>query len=311
LDVLSSVLRELKFEAAAYRLLALTAPWRVGFGQRGVRGIHIVLDGRCELVVADGTVVPLQAGDLVVLPRADPHELRSAGERRAPLVPSAELDASRQGGRIRAGGGGEATSVLCGAFLFGEPGHPALGGLPRLVHVAGDSGRAPGWLAAYVEVLSDAALEGGPGSELVMARLSDALVAQALRFHAEHADDPGWLRGLRDPYVAKALAALHDDLGHPWTLDSLARTAGLSRSAFAARFTAMVGEPPMRYLHDRRMQRAMTILRDERATLERVAARVGYGSEAALSAAFKRHTGRAPGAYRREARRPAELDTRG
>ncbi|HEX8861744.1 MAG TPA: AraC family transcriptional regulator [Actinomycetes bacterium] len=136
-------------------------------------------------------------------------------------------------------------------------------------------------------------------------------MAQALRFHAEHADDPGWLRGLRDPYVARALAALHDDLGHAWTLDSLARTAGLSPSAFAVRFTAMVGEPPMRYLHDRRMQRAMTILRDERATLERVAAAVGYGSQAALSAAFKRHTGRAPGAWRRETRRPAELDTRG
>jgi AraC-like DNA-binding protein len=138
-----------------------------------------------------------------------------------------------------------------------------------------------------------------------MARLSDALVAQALRFHAEHADDPGWLRGLRDPYVAKALAALHDDLGHLWTLDSLASTAGLSRSAFAARFTAMVGEPPMRYLHDRRMQRAMTILRDERVTLERVAAQVGYGSQVALSAAFKRHTGarRAPGGARPGGRR--------
>jgi Cupin len=143
-----------------------------------------------------------------VLPRADPHELRSAGGRRARLVPSAELDASRQGGRIRAGGGGEATSVLCGAFLFGEPAHPALGGLPRLVHVAGDSGRAPRWLAAYVEVLSDAALEGGPGSELVMARLSDALVARALRFHAEHADDPGWLRGLRDPGARRRAGGL-------------------------------------------------------------------------------------------------------
>jgi AraC-like DNA-binding protein len=304
------VLRELKFESVAYRRLELTAPWRVGFEQRGVRGIHIVVDGRCELVVG-GTAVGLAPGDLVVLPRADPHELRSPGAGRVPLVPSMELAARAERGRIRTGGDGDATRILCGAFVFGETAHPALAGLPRLVHVPGATRGAPGWLGAYVEVLTTAALEGGPGSELVMARLSDALVAEALRFHAERADDAGWLHGLRDPYVARALAALHDDLGRHWTLDALARAAGLSRSAFAERFTATVGQPPMRYLHECRMQRAMTILRDERATLGRVAARVGYGSEAALSAAFKRHTGQAPGAYRRAARRPVGLDTRG
>jgi len=128
---------------------------------------------------------------------------------------------------------------------------------------------------------------------------SDALVVRALRFHLDKAEELGWLRGLADPHLAKALVLMHDQLERPWTVASLARVAGLSRAAFAARFSAAVGEAPMAYLLRRRMRRAMTLLRGEQATLARVAESVGYGSEAALSAAFKRHTGSAPGAYRR------------
>ena len=120
-----------------------------------------------------------------------------------------------------------------------------------------------------------------------MARLSEALIARALRFHLDKIDEPGWLKGLGDPQVAKALAAMHDQLEQAWTLVSLARVAGLSRAAFAARFAAKVGEAPMRYLLRNRMRRAMTLLKDEHATLARVAHSVGYGSETALSAAFK------------------------
>ncbi len=129
-----------------------------------------------------------------------------------------------------------------------------------------------------------------------MARLSDALVVQALRHHARTADDAGWLGGLRDPHLAPVLGAVHADPGHPWTVDVLAR---LSRSTFSARFNACVGQPALLYVTEIRMQRARTLLRDQRATVAAVAARVGYGSEAAFSTAFKRVTGLSPSEARR------------
>jgi len=291
----------MRLERAGYRRLELRAPWRISFHQRGMRGVHIVVQGRCEMALDGAPTRVLESGDLVIAPRADAHVLYSVGGQRAPLTPVSEL-AGRTAGHIQAGGRGEETVIVCGAFLFHEADHPALAGLPRAVHVPGAAGRAPGWLAAYVEALMSEVVDGGSGSEVVMARLTEALVARALRFHAEQADEPGWLRGLRDPYVAKALAALHDDLKRPWTLASLARAADLSRAAFAARFAETVGETPMRYLLRHRMRRVMRMLRDDRATLARAAESVGYASEAALSAAFKRHTGVAPGAYRRAGR---------
>jgi AraC-like DNA-binding protein len=298
-SVLSAILRELRFEAAGYFRLELRAPWAFSFDQRGLRGIHIVVEGRCEAAFKGIPAVALEAGDFIVAPRADPHVLRSVGGGRVPVVSSATLPQLARDGRVRAGGKGEATVILCGAFVFHEADHPALAALPRVIHVRGQAGRAPKWLAAYIDLLEAEAGERGPGSEVVMARLSDALVARALRAHASQADEPGWLKGLQDPQVAKALGVMHEDMRHPWTLASLSKTAGLSRASFAARFAENVGETPMRYLLRCRMRHAMTLLRDDRANLAQIAQRVGYGSEAALSTAFKRHTGVAPGAYRK------------
>jgi transcriptional regulator GlxA family with amidase domain len=169
-----------------------------------------------------------------------------------------------------------------------------------VVHVAARSA-GQRWLAPYVAALTAEVQQGGPGSGVVTARLSDALVARALRFQMDVVAEPGLLRGLADPYVAAALAAMHDDLARPWTVASLAALAGLSRASFAARFRQRVGTAPAGYPVGLRMTRASLLLRDERATLATVAAQVGYGSEAAFSAAFKRYTGLAPGGYRRRA----------
>jgi AraC-like DNA-binding protein len=303
LDVLSAVLRELRLESVAYHRLELHAPWRIVFDQPGVRGVHVVMRGRCELVLKGAPPLLLEPGDLMLATRGDAHVLCSEGGRRAPAVSAADLPRSDDGGHIRVGGGGAETVVLCGAFFFREEDHPALSALPRVLHVPSQSGRAPHWLAGYIDALSAEVFESGPGSELVMARLSDALVARALRFHLEQEAEPGWLRGLNDPYIAKSLSAMHDDLRRAWTLPALARVAGLSRAAFAARFAEKVGQTPMRYLLQCRMRRAMSMLSREQATLAKVADSVGYGSEAALSAAFKRVAGVAPGAYGRSARR--------
>jgi AraC-like DNA-binding protein len=308
LDVLSTVLRELRLESVAYRRLELHAPWRVVFDQPGVRGVHVVMRGRCELVLKGAPSLMLEPGDLMLATRGDAHALCSEGSRRGPAVSAADLPRRDDGGCVRWGGRGPETIVLCGAFFFREEDHPALSALPRVLHVPAQTGRAPHWLAAYIDALTAEVFEGGPGSELVMARLSDALVARALRFHVQQASEPGWLLGLNDPHIAKSLSAMHDDLKQPWTLPALARVAGLSRAAFAARFVETVGETPMRYLLQCRMRRAMAMLKSEGATLAKVAESVGYGSEAALSAAFRRIAGMAPGAYRRSTRRAAEAE---
>jgi AraC-like DNA-binding protein len=301
-DLLSLVLRELRFQSAAYRWLELGAPFRVGFDQAGLRGMHIVARGHCELAFPDGGAQPLSAGDLVILPRGDDHVLRSPGTAgQPPTVSGFDLAMRTPGTRLRAGGTGDGAFVVCGAFIVGEPEHPALRGLPRTIHVPGDGGHAAPWLAPFIDALSAEAFNGGPGSDLVMARLSDALLARALRHHSDTVDQPGWLLGLRDPYVAAALNAMHTDLARPWTVASLARTVGLSRAAFAARFTSHLGEPAIRYLLALRMQRARTLLRDRRATVSAVAAQVGYQSDVAFAAAFKREAGCSPGAYRRSA----------
>lgn len=298
MDLLSSVLRELRLDSATYRSLRLRAPWRLRF-DGGLRGVHIVVRGRCLLTLDGAPTRTLDTGDLVVLPQADSHILSSPDGTQAPVVSSLALAQRTPGPDLSAGGAGEETRIVCGAFFFGAQDHPAVAGLPACIAVPGHGGQAPSWLAGLVATLVAEAEEGGAGSEIVMARISDALVTRALRHHLETADEPGWLRGLRDPFVSRALAALHADLSAPWTVGSLAQAAGLSRAAFAARFTRTVGRPPMDYVLQARMRTAMTLLRVERATVRKVAARVGYGSEAALSVAFLRHTGTTPGAYRR------------
>jgi hypothetical protein len=188
---LSAILRELRFEAAGYLRLELRAPWAFAFDQRGLRGIHIVVEGRCEAVFEGTPEVTLGTGDFVVAPRADPHVLRSVGGARVPVLSSAVLPKLTRDRRVRAGGTGEETVILCGAFVFHEADHPALAALPRLIHVRARGGRAPKWLAAYIDLLIEEASDRGPGSEVVMARLSDALVARALRAHASEAEHPG------------------------------------------------------------------------------------------------------------------------
>ncbi|MBU2665956.1 AraC family transcriptional regulator [Actinoplanes bogorensis] len=307
-DVLGLVLREVSFTSAAYRWIEMGAPFRLVFDRPGLRGVHLIAAGACELVLADGSVTPLTAGDTVILPRGDDHELRSG---RAAIATSGfELAARTAGVRLRGGGPTSSasstdsgTTIVCGAFIAGDPDHPALRGMPRVIHVPGKDGSPPAWLAPYVEVLRQEAFDAGPGSDVVMARLSDALIARALRESGGLTDHPGWLAGLRDPHLGPVLGSIHAEPARPWTLATLAAAAGLSRTAFAARFAAVVGEPPMHYLRSLRLHHAKRLLRDERLTVAAVAARVGYGSDVAFAATFRRVVGVPPAEWRR---RPPE-----
>lgn len=305
-DLLSAVLRELRLDSAAYRSLVLRGEWRLRF-DGPLRGVHIVVSGRPHLTLDDGSAYSLGPGDLVVLPRADAHTMSSSlGVRGRPYSSRALAERSPDVEAVF-GEGRDEVRIVCGVFFVADAGHPAVAGFPPCVHVPADPARAP-WLAGLTDALVAEAVERGPGSDVVMARLSDALVTRAMRYHLETSEQPGWLQALRDPALSRALGALHDDLGRAWTVADLAREAGLSRTAFAARFTELVGQSPMQYALGCRMRRAEALLRGERLTVAAIARQVGYGSESALSAAFVRHSGTTPGAYRSAASRPGRAD---
>ena len=191
---------------------------------------------------------------------------------------------------------------MCGAFHFAAAGdHPLLSALPPVVHVRGEGGAPLPWLRTHLEALACEARSGRPGGAAMIARLSEVLFVHAIR--AQLAELPagsrGWLGALRDPALARVVALIHRHPERGWTVAALAREAGLSRSQFAERFAATVGHPPLTYLAQWRMHRGRALLREGGLRVGEVARRVGYGSEAAFSTAFRRSAGVAPGAYRR------------
>jgi AraC-like DNA-binding protein len=296
-DLLSQVLRELRLDSATFRSLRLRGEWSLRF-DGPLRGVHIVVSGRPQLTLDDGMTCMLAPGDLIVLPRADAHTMSSAADVRRPSYSSLKLAETSPDVEVVFGEGEPETWIVCGVFFFADEDHPAVVGFPSCIHVPADASGAA-WLTGLTQALVTEAVERRPGSDVVMARLSDALVTRALRYHLETTEEPGWLQGLRDPAISRALSALHRDLGRSWTVASLAREAGLSRAAFAARFTALVGQSPMEYAFGCRMRRAETLLRSDHLTVAAIASLVGYGSESALSAAFIRYAGTTPGSYRR------------
>lgn len=290
MDLLSAVFRAVHFESAGYRWLEMRAPWRIDFDRPELRGVHIIAEGTCVLEFPDGTTETLSQGDLVILPRGDTHALRSPDARRARGIPERQVADNPDTHTNPA----PDTVVVCGAFLIGEPDHPALRGLPRTIRVGAENGSPASWLAPLIEAIKTEAHDGGPGSDLVMARLSDAMLLRAIR--------DSTMDHLRDPALAPALEAMHTDLTRQWTLRDLAAVAGLSRAAFAERFSTRVGVPPMTYLQSLRLQRAKALLAEGR-TVAAAAHAVGYQTEAGFAAAFKRSTGVPPGTYRNAKRK--------
>jgi AraC-like DNA-binding protein len=204
----------------------------------------------------------------------------------------------------RVGSGPTVGHYLCGAFHFGAPGdHPLLSALPAVIQVRPERGALQPWLVAHLDAVACEARSGRPGGMAVIARLSEVLFVQAIRYHLAElpASARGWLGALRDPQLARAVGLIHRHPDRPWTVATLAGEAGLSRSQFAERFAAVVGRPPLTYLAEWRMHRGRVLLRDGALRVGEVARRVGYGSEAAFSTAFRRAAGVAPGAYRRAA----------
>jgi AraC-like DNA-binding protein len=313
MDALASLLETVHLGGSLYFRSELGAPWGMEVPASQEAQFHVVRRGRCWVLPTAGSrfeARELVAGDIVVLPRGTGHVL--ADDPGTPIVPLMDLlpsdvespqDLDRSA-PLRHGGDGAQTTLICGFFTFDSgAAHPLLAVLPEVLHLKGEGGRARHWLELTLDLIADEIIAGRPGGEVLVNRLTETLFIQVLQSYIEDAEhpSPNWLAGLRDPSMARALGAIHSELDMDWSVATLAARAGMSRSAFSARFRELVGEPPMQYLTRWRMQVAANHLQAGRLTLGEIAYSVGYAAEASFSKVFKRFLGEAPGAYRKRA----------
>ena len=300
-DVLTETLTDFGMTGVFYAVSHLRAPWGMAIPPMpGTIVFHLVTEGRLELEV-DGETAEMSAGDIVLVPNGTGHTIRDApGSPATPLFDLPREEIGERYERLRIEGTGARTELVCGAVGFTGL------GVARLVRslppvLAAGQGADAAWMRAAFEVIGAESQHPRPGSDVVTARLADVLVVQVVRSWLESGASPdrGWVAGLRDPLLGRALAAFHAEPGASWTLESLAAVAGMSRSAFAARFRERLGEPPMTYVTAWRMDVAARLVREEDLPLARVAERVGYQSEAAFNRAFRRAHGVTPGAFAR------------
>jgi AraC-like DNA-binding protein len=316
-DILSQVLSAVHLKGAVYFEFNVSPPWafaappsreiaeKIMPGAQRVIEYHLIARGSGWGYMAGQPPIRLHEGDLIVFPQGDAHVICSSPD----LPPT--LDMALYSPPFtdlpllfdRANDQGEQSRILC-CFLGCDetPFNPLLASLPRMLHLDGSRDEAKAeWLGTLLSIATSESIRTRAGGQNVLARLSELVFVEAIRRYLETlpSGQNGWLAGLRDPMVGRALAALHEDASKPWTVEGLARLAGLSRSVFAERFTAMVGQPPMQYLALWRMQLASQMLTDG-SGVAAVAQAVGYESEAAFSRAFKKLVGEAPGMWRRQ-----------
>jgi AraC-like DNA-binding protein len=314
-DALSDVLRAVRLTGAIFFDVQASEPWvaETPAGAAIVRKIfpdaehlipyHVVTRGTCWGSVADDPPVRVSEGDIIVFPHGDAHRMSSApGMHGTPNLsiyrrPSdGQLPFSMSMGDTDL----NPAHLVCGYLgCDARPFNPLLAALPRVIHVSDGDG---GTIGAFVQLAMAEAKQRRPGGEVVLGHLSQLMFVDVVRRYLETLppDRTGWLAALREPFVGRAVTALHRSPAHQWTLESLAREVGLSRSALAERFTQLVGQPPMQYLANWRMQLAANQLLAGTDNVATIAGRVGYESEAAFSRAFKKTVGMPPSDWRRK-----------
>jgi AraC-like DNA-binding protein len=324
-DTLSDVLRAVRLRGAVFFNITGSSDWAaeappsaelVPLLMPGVGHVieyHAVAQGSCWVGMPGGPAVQLFAGDVVMFPHGDAHVVSSApGMRGSPDMSwladvkfdRLPLQLAFEGLRLQHPAPLERdadATIVCG-FLGCDlqPFNPLIAALPRMLHLrASDDGA---WIAQFTQQAAAESRAQRPGGEAMLARMSEMMFVDAVRRYADQLpdDSAGWLAGVRDRFVGRTLALLHEQPAKHWTIDELGRRVGLSRSALHERFAQLIGVPPMHYLMQWRMQAAAHLLLESRATVAVIALEVGYESEAAFARAFKRLVGRPPAAWRRE-----------
>jgi AraC-like DNA-binding protein len=335
MDVLSDVLRVVRLSGAVFFTADFSSPWAIESPlpdklaaavmpeAECVVLFHILVDGECEVACPSHPVTLMQSGDVVVFPRGDQHTMRSHGAGTpSPLSAIFSPGEHDEPPQLSYGGGGRTSRFVCGYLNCDQRFSPLVDALPTMllvrsrddyssIEAVDTRGTSPDvvpqgsgtWLGTTLKFTVNEARAARPGNAAILGRLTELMFVEILREYMQRlpTNRGGWLSGLNDPYVGKALRLMHEDPVRDWTVDELAREAAVSRSVLAQRFTELVGEAPMRYLAGWRMQLAKQMMRDGAGNIQDIATRVGYESEAAFSRAFKRATGSPPAAWRREA----------
>lgn len=295
-DVLSEVLTLVRLRGELVYTAHLGTSWGVRFAA-GPAHFHFIEVGSAFVIPVDGDAVHVSEGDLVLLPHGRGHVIAQTTDSTAEAIDAlAPENFNRDDLTLRIGSGAESGRMVGGFFSFEGSPLPAIrAALPTVVHIPHGDGGAPPWLAAISHFLVDEARVPNPGSSLMISRLIDLLVIRALRsWAAMQTRRTGWLAGLGEERISRALSAMHGDPFRRWTVNELAAVALMSRSVFAQRFTATVGEPPLHYLARWRLTMSADMLRNGKLKVTEAAQRVGYSSEAAFSRAFKSQFGYSP-----------------
>jgi AraC-like DNA-binding protein len=313
-DPLGETLHLLRLTGILYCRSELTAPWGIDLPPlENCMMLHVITAGDCWLEVRTDEPRWLPQGSIVLVPHGFGHVLRS--DRHAPLAPLFDIPVEKVSDRyeiMHYGGGGDLTQVICVVVRFDHVAAQQLVALlPNVIQLNPWKDDGSAWLRDSLRFISREASELRPGGETVITRLADILVIQMIRAWIDSApeDQQGWLAALRDTQIGRALAVIHRSPQRAWSVAELAHNAGMSRSAFSARFTQLVGESVMRYLTRWRLQLARTYLRETSDPLAHIAERIGYESEAAFCRAFKRMFGVPPGRVRsgRESGAPSSV----
>jgi AraC-like DNA-binding protein len=335
MDVLSDVLRVVRLSGAVFFTADFSSPWSLQSPipemlapalipeAECVVLFHILVDGECEVECVGHPLVTMASGDVIVFPRGDQHTMRTHGMATAtPITSILSPRGDEDPPQLSYGGGGRCSQFVCGYLNCDQRFSPLVEALPTMLIVrsrddystieavdrAGShpSVVPPGsgtWLGTTLKFTINEARAARPGNAAMLGRLTELMFVEILReyMHRLPEHQRGWLAGVNDPQVGKVLRMLHANPVHDWTVEELAREAAVSRSVLAQRFTDLVGEAPMRYLANWRMQLAKQMMRDGAHNIQEVATRVGYDSEAAFNRAFKRSTGSPPATWRKGA----------
>lgn len=296
-DPLSQVIQLLRPRAVFSKAISGAGRWAVRYAEFGEPGFCAVLEGSCRLAVDGEAPVVVEEGDFVLLPATPAFTM--SGFEPSPALRIDPKTAAPSGGEVRYGraDGPPDLRQFGGWFSFGSPDAALLVALlPRMIHIRGIPR-----LAQLVRLVGEEAARDDIGRALILERLVEILLVEALRAAPAGEAQPGLLRGLADPRIAAALRGMHGDVERAWTIPAMAREAGMSRSAFFDRFVRTVGVRPMEYLLSWRMALAKNLLRGGAMALDEVARRIGYGSASTFSTAFSRHVGMPPGRFMRRA----------
>lgn len=302
MDVLTDVLDTCELKGWLSSRRELVPPWRYDFATSKDSMFHMISYGGAYLQVA-GETEPIRVadGDVVLFPTGHAHSLYD--DPLSPLTRLVHLDYNPQRGhQVVSSEGEEKPLLICGAFHFEHPSDfPLLRRLPKLIHIPGAQGRLEPEFADLVQLIARESASQRPGAAVMLRRLTELLFIQIIRLWVDQQAEAsvGWAGAIRDQFISRALGLIHQSPAHKWTVNELAEAVALSRSAFSARFSELVGEPPLTYLTRWRMRKATHLLKNE-VRMETIAELLGYESEAAFRKAFKREIGIPPAQYRRQ-----------